>query len=270
VRRKEKAHKMPRTFPSQIVAYLEATFGTEPLDLLEVHQKIGAIVGFRDLYDQLPHELVRLSPHDYAELVAAVGTVAFGVDQFRATGRNDSLNRVGHALATAWRLIRTLQDEVPSTSHDLSFIGDSLFREMIGLDISAITTDLQSGEWKGATILAGSCCEALLLYGLQTHDAKIPGALAAAASRIKWAGRPPPKSSDPTDRSWDLFSYTKVAHELGLITDGTKAELGPARDYRNLIHPAKSMREKVRFDRGTAYVATGALEHVLSDLKRNL
>jgi hypothetical protein len=94
--------------------------------------------------------------------------------------------------------------------------------------------------------------------------------LAAAVLAIKWAGRSPPKSSDPTDRSWDLFSYTEVAHKLDIISDGTKAELGPARDYRNLIHPAKTMRENVRCDRGTAYVATGALEHVLSDLKRNL
>jgi hypothetical protein len=43
-------------------------------------------------------------------------------------------------------------------------------REMIGLDTSAVSADLQSGEWKGATVLAGSCCEALLLYGLQTRD----------------------------------------------------------------------------------------------------
>ena len=140
---------------------------------------------------------------------------------------------------------------------------------MIGLDISAVATDLQSGEWKGATILAGSCCEALLLYGLLNRDAKRFGAITGAVSAIEWDGRPP-KSSDPADKSWDLFSYTKVAYKLALISEGTKVELGLTRDYRNLIHPAKTMSEKVRCDRGTAYVATAALEHVISDLKKNL
>jgi len=55
-----------------------------------------------------------------------------------------------------------------------------------------------------------------------------------------------------------------------LISDLTKGELEPAREYRNLIHPAKVMRERVRCDRGTAFVGAGALEHVLSDLKKNL
>jgi hypothetical protein len=125
------------------------------------------------------------------------------------------------------------------------------------------------GEWKGATILAGSCCEALLLYGLQTRETKAPGSIATAVAAI-WPGGNVPNAADLAHRSWDLFSYTETAHYLGLITDTTKTELGPTRDYRNLIHPAKTMREKVRCDRGTAFVATGALEHVISDLRRNL
>jgi hypothetical protein len=137
---------------------------------------------------------------------------------------------------------------------------------MIGLDIAAISTNLQSGEWKGATLLSGSCCEALLLYGLQTRP---PGSVPRAVNAITWRNKTP-DPADLTDRSWDLFSYTEVAHHLKLISDTTKCELGPARDYRNLIHPAKSIREKVRCDRGTAFVGVGALEHVISDLKKYL
>ena len=88
---------------------------------------------------------------------------------------------------------------------------------MIGLDLSAVATDLQSGERKGATIIAGSCCEALLLYGLQTREAKKRGAIAGAVGAISWPSKPP-KASDLTDRSWDLFSYTEVAHKVGLIS----------------------------------------------------
>jgi len=57
---------------------------------------------------------------------------------------------------------------------------------------------------------------------------------------------------------------------MSLIADTTKNELDTARDYRNLIHPAKAIRQNVTCDRGTAYVSTGALEHVIRDLGKNL
>jgi hypothetical protein len=261
---------VPRAFPTQIIGYLTKSFGTPvPFDQAIIQSHIGKVAGFLELYDHLPHELIRLSEDDYAALIAAIGTVRYGTDQFRLGNSPDCLRPVGPALATAWTLIDKLKDQVPSTAHNLSFITDPVLHEMIGLDVSAVSTDLQSGEWKGATILAGGCCEALLLYGLQTRETKVPGSVAKAVTVI-WPGGNPPNAADLTHRSWDLFSYTEAAHHLGLITDKTKCELGLARDYRNLIHPAKTIREKVRCDRGTAFVATGALEHVISDLRRKL
>jgi hypothetical protein len=261
---------MPRAFPTQITGYLAATFKTpENLGHATVHSYIGAIAGFLELYDQLPHALIRLSPDDYAALVTAIGTIRMGVEQFRQNSNPESLRPVGGALGNAWRLIAPLKDEAPSTSHDLSFITDPVLQEMIGLDLSAVATDLQSGEWKGTTIIAGSCCEALLLYGLQTKEKQKPGAIAAAVRAITWPSKAP-KALDATDRSWDLFSYTEAAHQMGLISDSTKDELTLARNYRNLIHPAKTIREQVGCDRGTAFIAAGALEHLVSDLRKNL
>lgn len=261
---------MPRAAPTQIVGYLAQRF-TKPDDFHHsiIQSHIGAVAGFLELYDQLPPELIRLSPNDYAELIASIGTVRFGTDQFRRGNSPDCLIPVGRPLSRAWKLIEKLKDEAPSVSHDLSFIKDPVLQEMIGIDIAAISTDLQSGEWKGATIISGSCCEALLLYALQAQETKSPGAVAAAAKAISWLGKVP-NAADLTDRSWDLFSYAEVAHGLSLISDLTKCELGPARGYRNLIHPAKSVREKVGCDRGTAFVGAGALEHVVSDLRKNL
>jgi hypothetical protein len=250
---------MPRAFPSQITGYLAATFKQpESLNHATVHSYIGAVEGFLDLYKQLPDELIRLSPEDHAALVTAIGTIRIGTDQFRQTSNPESLRPVGGALGNAWRLIATLKDEAASTSHDLTFITDAVLQEMIGLDLSAVATDLQSGEWKGATIIAGSCCEALLLYGLQTTETKKQGTIAGAVSALTWPSKPP-KASDLTDRSWDLFSYTEVAHQTGLISDSTKAELTLARNYRNLIHPAKTVREQVRCDRGPPISPLGRL-----------
>lgn len=262
---------MPRAFPSQITDYLAATFKV-PGTLCHaiVYSHIGAVAGFLELYDQLPHELIRLSPDDYARLVTAIGTVRFLTDQFQQTHNPESLRSVGSALENAWRLIATLKDEVPSANHDLAFITDTVLQEMIGLDLSAVATDLQSGEWKGATIIAGSCCEALLLYALQTKGSRTSGAIAAAVKAINWRSGKPPKASDLTDKSWDLFSYTEAASQLRLVSGSTKDELTLARNYRNLIHPAKTIREQVKCDRGTAYIAAGALEHLVSDLRKNL
>jgi hypothetical protein len=155
----------------------------------------------------------------------------------------------------------------PGTTYH--FINDPALQEMIGLDIAAVATALQSGEWKGATILAGSCCEALLLYGLVTKETKVPGSVPRAVAAMGARGRAL-NASDLIDKSWDLFSYSSVARGLDLICDNTKSILDPARDYRNLIHPSKTIREGVRFDRGTALVGAGAIEHVISDLKKTL
>ena len=235
-----------------------------------IHSYPGTVAGFLELYNQVPHELIRLSAEDYAALVVAIATIRYGLDKFRLANSPDSLVPVAPALKNAWRLITTLKDEVPATTHDLSFVRDPVLQEMIGLDIAAISTDLQSGEWKGATVIAGSCCEALLLYGLLDAETKISGTIAAAVAAIGWPSGRAPKASDVTDRSWSLFSYTEVAYHIRLVSNSTKSELGLACDYRNLIHPAKTIRELVKCDKGTAFVAVGALEHLVSDLKRNL
>lgn len=261
---------MQRAFPSQIVAYLESVYPSQrPVDLSTLQQTAGALAAFIDLYDHIPHELIRLPPSEYARLISAIGTIRLGIDQYRLGANPSHLGIVPRPLSTAWDLLKALKDEAPSAAHDLSFITDPDLREMIGVDVAAVATDLQAGEWKGATVIAASCCEALLLYGLQTAEAKTPGTIAAAVNALKWSGKPP-KSSDLIDVSWNLFAYTETAHHIKLISANTKDELLPARNYRNLIHPAKALREKANCDRGTAFVSTGALEHVILDLKKNL
>jgi hypothetical protein len=267
---------MPRVFPSQIAGYLAATFKRRDESHLHhtaMQQNIGAISGFIRLYDQLPHELLRLREEEYAELVAAFETVRFGVDQFRLNTRIESLYPISGAqgaLATVWKLIETLPDEVPATSHDLAFIGDPDLREMVQLDISAISVDLQSGEWQGATIFAGSCCETLLLYALQTVEARQNGSIASAVGAIKWGHRQSPDPLNLTGTSWNLSLYSEVSEHLKVISTTTRSEVDRSRDYRNLIHPAKAIREQVTFDRGTAFIGVGALEHVIRDLRKNL
>ena len=260
---------MPHAFPSQIIGFLTYHFGDKSSVPAISVGKVGVIAGFLELYDSLPPELIRLQAGDYAQLIAEIGSVRIALDQWRQTANARSFKDTPNAIRIAWQIIEMLKDSVSAATYDLGFISDPALREMIGLDIAAVATDLHSGEWKSATIIAGSCCEALLLFGLQTKEARAPGTIPTAVAAISWRGSPPP-SSDLIHRAWDLFSYAEVAGEIKLIGKVTKTELEPAREYRNLIHPAKTMRDKIRLDRGTAYVAAGALEHVISDLRKSL
>jgi len=59
-------------------------------------------------------------------------------------------------------------DEFPSSeTTELLFIKDEDFRENLRIDTSAVNSALSNGEWKSATVLAGSVIEALLLYKLK-------------------------------------------------------------------------------------------------------
>jgi hypothetical protein len=50
-----------------------------------------------------------------------------------------------------------------------------------------------------------------------------------------------------------------------LSPDTCKAAL-LAKDFRNLVHPGRAARLNQACNRGTAYSAVGALEHVIEDL----
>lgn len=259
---------MAKAVPSQIENYLSENLPLRDT-YTELQQKVGVIAGFLTLYGDVPHELINLPPKEYATLVADIATIRLAMDRYRAGSTYEELNPIGRALPRAREIIRKLPDAFPSKQHDLAFVNDATLREMIGIDLDAVRIDLQSGEWKGATVIAGSCSEALLLYGLQERERNAAGAISSAVAAVPWK-EAAPSAADPTDRSWDLFCYTAVAHKMKLIGDSTKKELDTARDYRNLIHPAKAIREKVCCDRGTAYVSAGAMDHVIRDLKNNL
>ncbi len=74
--------------------------------------------------------------------------------------------------------------------------------------------------------------------------------------------------ADLTARSWTLSHYIEVAAHLGLIRDTTAEQARLAKDYRNLIHPAATIRLKQECHRGTALGAAAAVEFVIRDLER--
>jgi hypothetical protein len=149
----------------------------------------------------------------------------------------------------------------------LAFIADTDLRESIRLDISSANSDLTDGRWKGATVLAGSAAEALLLWAVQRHEENHPGARAHAVAALRVGNHPLTRDPDPNPEKWDLHEYTEVAAHLSIVKADTAAQLRLARAFRNLIHPGRAQRLGQKADRFTALGALAAFEGIARDLR---
>jgi hypothetical protein len=129
------------------------------------------------------------------------------------------------------------------------------------VDKSDADRALSDGEWKAATVLAGSIIEALLLWTISQREADITRAIAGLQRRnvnLPPANRPP--------EEWNLHEYIEVSAELKIIGDNTAAQCRLAKGFRNLIHPGAEIRRTEICGRPEASSAVAALEHVVRDL----
>jgi len=155
-------------------------------------------------------------------------------------------------------------DEAASeATPELCFIENQRLRESIRLDLSASESALNNGEWKAATILAGAVVEALLLWAVDRHPESERG---LALQNARQHGANMRKVNAATPDEWHLPELIEAGFELGEITTPSAAQARVAKDFRNLIHPGKTMRENVRCDRGTAHAAFAAAQLVGRDL----
>jgi hypothetical protein len=67
---------------------------------------------------------------------------------------------------------------------------------------------------------------------------------------------------------WGLSPLIEIARKLDDITESTAGQARLAKDFRNLIHPGRENRKKMRCDRGTAHAAFAALNLAIVDLER--
>jgi hypothetical protein len=143
------------------------------------------------------------------------------------------------------------------------FIKDAPLRENIRRDLGATERALHNAEWKAATVLTGATIEALLHWRLQEPS---PGPTAVQAAAALLAGKGTiSKPHNNIDR-WELHQFIEVAGHLGLLKPDTCNAARLAQNFRNLIHPGRAARLAQTCDRGTAYSAVGALDHVIRDL----
>lgn len=249
---------MARVVPTQIIDLIDQTqkiFGLRsPSVNFDSVARLTAIV---HLIDNLPSELLTISGTDYSNLVCAVEAIRNSVTLWyhrNASGIGISKIRDKDVLQVLRDALEKCPDQNPSPmTTELAFIEDGPLRNSIRLDISAATNALHNGEWKAATVLAGSASEALLLWAIQ----KSPD-----LSTLEEKPKGPPER-------WDLAEYITVATSFKLIKGSTENLTQIAKDFRNLIHPGRVKRLGQVCDRATALTALAAVESIARDLSKS-
>jgi hypothetical protein len=266
---------VPRVVPSDVVKAADAMFP----DMVKTPTAFPAVgpdtaarlMVLAELVDVVAPELVTLKPERYAALIANVAYIRSLNGAFLAGLKVLNFNLHGYEhnpVATIRDAMALCPDETPSAQTvTLAFIADSGLRESIRLDISAANQDLAEGEWKGATVLAGSAVEALLLWTLQEHEKTKPGVVPAAVASLVGSktlkGNP---GGDLEGPGWRLHEYVEVSAHMGVIKSETATLVRLAKDFRNLIHPGRAARLGQKCDRATALGALAAAEAVARDL----
>jgi hypothetical protein len=266
---------MARIVPSQIVDYLDTRFrqaarqaeGDNPRQLTV--SDAPAVACVVEMVDSIPAHLVTLQGDDYAVFAESVAALRLGVARWSGGDNIYQVERIpGRQRLNPMTLLRrqllTLHDEgAEAATDDLVFVADAELRESLRRDLGSVARSAANGEWKAATVLAGSVVEALLLFVLEGRDEAVNGAVDRLVEGGSFDHRPPGNRE-----TWHLFQLIDVAAELALIEPATANQCRIAKDFRNLIHPGRATRLDQECDRATALSSSAAVEHVIRDLTR--
>lgn len=262
-----------RVVPSDVVRLIRKLFPTlpnnqqQPFTLTVSHSvQLRAIFA---MLEQVPEDLLLLSPEEFATLQLAKETIRDSLEYWQSRADRGLNSTPGFPNINPLRLLDDLLSKCPDSAASpamggLEFMSDSSFRESLRIDQADADRALSNGEWKGATVMAGSLLEALLLWALQQRS---PQERAEAVSRITKRRVPLPRATRELDE-WQLHELVEVAAELQLIRDDTTKQARLAKNFRNLIHPGRVQRLAVKCGRGEALGALAAVEQVIRDLSR--
>jgi hypothetical protein len=265
---------MPRALPSDVVKLIDSFFpwaasGSTSGQRLLTFANAPGVSALVELVERLPEDNLQLTGEEYSHAVWAIASLRHVAERLAAGHISagggwpvpsfDSED----AITLLRRLLSKCPDEgIRSVTAGLEFVHDEDLRTALRRDISSSESALNSGQWKAATVLAGSVVEALLLWNIKRDgDAERRSALQTTITNLKLAGVP---------EDWGLDQYIKVTRELGEISQETADQARLAKDFRNLIHPGREVRKRMRCDRGTAHAAFAALNLVIADLERLL
>ena len=258
---------LQRVVPSQVVAAIGRLFphvhSGEEFKLSQGNR--SAVLALLRLIEYIPSELMPYEPDDFVQLVTGLSLLQAALTQWETS--DIAFSRVDGGDRTVIYDIRDILKRCPDaaptpTTMELVFIHDDGFRQQLRLDISTANQALANGEWKAATVLAGSVIEALLLWAIQQYpEAEYTAALQRVTTK-KVVNRPRYEQLD----QWDLVHYIAVAEALGVIDTNTATQVRLAKDFRNLIHPGRAQRLAQTCTLGTTHGALAAMHLVLESV----
>jgi hypothetical protein len=262
---------MPRVVPSQVIALIDQSFPaiktTREFPIYSA--SAGVLSAIVRLTSEIPAELLTIGAEDYSDLVCALEGLTSAVNRWLQRGGDDPPARIKgmNPVAIIRGALSKCPDESPSLgTTTLMFITDADLRESIRLDISAANRDAANGEWKGATVLAGSASEAMLLWAIRDAESRANGTISSAITALLAAGMLPQRPDSNAER-WTFTELIEVARQVAVIEEDTATQTRLCKDFRNLIHPGRAARLGQVCDRGTALSALAAVELVARDLK---
>ena len=253
-----------RTIPSELAASVQDHYPRVEENTNIGHRSDHTFLGgVLSAIETIPDELVPSALQ--TRLASLRGRLRTAIDAWGNRGYGTYFLRGGDILELL-AILRDCPDEAVSADDiDLGFVDDPVFRRTLAVDVAAAHRALGHGEWKAATVLAGSVVEALLLYVLRERVD-----LAVCRARVDELVRAGALRQRPNEDIlwWSLSELLVVGHSFNLITDNTNAIADSTREYRNLIHPGREIRENQHCTKGIAHVAVGTMERTIEDLRR--
>ena len=257
---------MAKIVPSDVVAFIDraipkakaiqndpkrSDIGGQPLTF---YQSLISLI------EKIEDSLLPPNSDDYIHFLAARGTIEARIQ------RPKDINAISighvpgsreHPVIAIRRLFEKCPDTaVPSTTAELQFITDQSYREKLRLDIASVESFLNARQWKAAMVIAGSVIEAMLCFKISE---KTKREIESVTDNLK-------NKPNPDPNYWHLSTYVEVAYQLDIIGGKTKEQALLGGEFRNLIHPGRSIREQAECSRGKAYSVVGALYGVIEDL----
>lgn len=268
---------MPRVVPSLVVELIDRAF---PWAVTQGPEKTCRIMAEHDgvlsaivsMVDAIPADLIALTPSDYSNYIAATWTIRAQLDSWRAHGKTGSMDRIiGIDKRNPVTVLREGLSKCPDeptliSAKEFAFVTDVDLRQSLLADLGAVSRALSNGEWKAATVLGGSCLEALLLWAATEMINRNPAGFSAAVTQAvnRQLNKRPPGNPE----EWVLYQLIEVCLDLGVITPNTATQARLAKDFRNLIHPGVAQRRAAECNVGTAMAARAALEFAAQDLAK--
>ncbi|MBS1075562.1 hypothetical protein JK176_11770 [Gluconobacter sp. Dm-73] len=248
--------------PSQIVEFIENTSAKKINIKYDAYHKepkeAAELSTISSLISQIPSELICISQIDYCNLILSDAAIKNYIERFNNgsfIGLEFPAIDGKNCVVIILQILKKCPDAVPVPSTtELTFMDDELLASSIRLDLSSAASALHNAEWKASTVLAGSVCEALLLWAILHAD-----------GLANLSEKPPQQPAH-----WSAEEYGKVATSLNLITSGTHRIFEEAKKFRHLIHPGRSYRKNQTCDRATALTALSAAECIVRDLRASI